>query len=327
MSNQNSTPNVSGDTAVSRLYGSWIELHAILDSLDFADRDVWADARGSAWSALSIRTLWSDEHPHIATAAEERALIDLAHSPEWSTTREDARERLTVASIGAIKRLVRNYKFAPDWHEDAQQTALLGLWEAVAAFDPAKGHRRLAATIVHRVQDTLRALYGGTYSLHVPTADRAAYSKTRAAAAELVQDTHEGELNEVAARLAPEFGLTAESYWYIYHAEHALGVAPDGSVTAGLDSGDIDATSRDYAAQPLVSAILPEIPTPNVESEALVVALLGRLDARERQVVALRFGLDENATHTEDEAAAALSLTPRRVRQIQAAALAKLRDN
>jgi RNA polymerase primary sigma factor len=56
-----------------------------------------------------------------------------------------------------------------------------------------------------------------------------------------------------------------------------------------------------------------------------VVKLLETLDERERRILNLRFGLAEGQTHTLEEVAAHFDITRERVRQIEAAALKKIR--
>ena len=51
------------------------------------------------------------------------------------------------------------------------------------------------------------------------------------------------------------------------------------------------------------------------------------LDARERLVLSLRFGIDAAHDHTLEEIGGRLSVTRERVRQIEAKALAKLRQS
>ena len=58
-----------------------------------------------------------------------------------------------------------------------------------------------------------------------------------------------------------------------------------------------------------------------------VSELLGSLSDRERQVIRLRYGLEDGKTHTLEEIGSMLSVTRERVRQIEARAMEKLRKN
>ena len=53
--------------------------------------------------------------------------------------------------------------------------------------------------------------------------------------------------------------------------------------------------------------------------------ILGRLTGRERDVVRLRFGLDDGRARTLEEVGAELNVTRERVRQIELRAMKKLR--
>ena len=54
--------------------------------------------------------------------------------------------------------------------------------------------------------------------------------------------------------------------------------------------------------------------------------VLGDLSERERQVVCLRFGLDDGQVRTLEEVGKAFGVTRERVRQIESKSLAKLRQ-
>ena len=69
-------------------------------------------------------------------------------------------------------------------------------------------------------------------------------------------------------------------------------------------------------------------PTDNVTDSLRrerVTELLDRMNDREKKILDLRFGLSEGTTHTLGETAKMFGITRERVRQIESAALEKLR--
>lgn len=319
------------NTAVERLYGSWDALNAALDALPGEPADIWSaawegadrDATGDA-----VRDLWSqDEHPGFPSAEAEAAAVELARSPHWSPAREAAREALTAAYMPAIKAIIKRHAGDADWHEDVQQTALLGFWEGVAQFDPAR-HRRLAALVQRRVLAALSDAHAARFGMTVPEAHRLAYAKIRAEAAKVAQNDPRS-LDDIAAALAPSFGLSALDYWHVDRVVHLLSVDGSGVVRGRLDhddcahSFDVDDPAT-YMANP---SPLVEPSEPSAAAVALAASLLDRLTDREREVVARYFGLDGYAAHTDAEVGAALGVTKMRANQIRNAALAKMRES
>ena len=71
--------------------------------------------------------------------------------------------------------------------------------------------------------------------------------------------------------------------------------------------------------------LTPEEHTVASELRADLVRVMEELDARERQVVKMRFGLDDTPTHTHDEVAKKVGVSRERVRLIETKALNKLR--
>jgi len=74
------------------------------------------------------------------------------------------------------------------------------------------------------------------------------------------------------------------------------------------------------------SAEKPEDQLNKKDLRAMLLQGLESLTPREKQVVLLRFGLDESREHTLEEVAQVMDITRERVRQIEAKAFRKLRD-
>lgn len=311
------TPNVG--SAITRLYGSPAALNVALDGAALPARSVWdVEWADPDLTTAAERALWADTHEAFATDGDEQFAIMLAKAGD-----EAAKEAITRAYMPALKTIVRRHHGDATWRQDVRQTALLGLWEAVAQFDPSR-HRRLAALVNRRVFAALSDAHAARFAMSVPEPQRLAYAKARNEAAKLVQtDAGTGpDLVDLAAEMAPEFGLSTVDYWLVDRVIHLGEVLPSGEV---IHTGEDAFEAKDAYAQPEAVAPLWPDDEPAPVRDALVSGLLDLLDNREREVIGRRFGVAGYATETEDEAAASMALSARRVRQIQAAALAKLR--
>lgn len=73
------------------------------------------------------------------------------------------------------------------------------------------------------------------------------------------------------------------------------------------------------------NAVLPDQKLSEFMAREKIDDLLSKMKPRERQIIELRYGLNDDAKHTLEETAKKFGLTRERVRQIEAAALKKLR--
>ena len=84
----------------------------------------------------------------------------------------------------------------------------------------------------------------------------------------------------------------------------------------GFELGDVvEDRSAESPFEVAATALLPEE----------ISRLLAPLDQREREILALRFGLDRGEPRTLEEVGEAFNLTRERIRQIEARAMSKLR--
>lgn len=299
--------------------------------LDDAPADIWADLRATETRGIiadDIRDLWQTIWPTLGEAESTvfaLALEDRSIRPTRTSDRdaEAAREALTGAYMGVVKSILI-YHTGADTRDDLRQTALVGLWHGFREAERTGRHPRV--TVQRSVLHALSAAHAARFGMTVPEAERLTYAKVRKLAAEQVQTDPSGsDVDMLAAELAPEHGMSEADYWRIHRVTTLGEVLPTGDAvqgTARRRSGD-DAGSGEASEH---SAPLVEPSTENPVADALVAALLDRLDPAERRVIALRYGLDGEPVHTEEEAAAVLTRTTRRVRQIVAGALAKLRE-
>lgn len=221
------------------------------------------------------------------------------------------KERFVVGNLRLVVLFARKYLNRGVPLLDLIQEGNLGLMRAADKFDHRRGFRFSTYAAWWIKQALQRALLDRTLRLPVHVADdRRRVGKIRAA----FQAQHRRE--PTAEEIASASGLAKERIENIL----SLPAQPASLDTPMGEDGDGS-----------LSDIVPSQVTPpdhQVAMRALASQLGGMLDsltAREQQVVRMRFGIGETREHTLEEVGRALSLTRERIRQIERAALDKLR--
>jgi len=221
------------------------------------------------------------------------------------------KERLVVGNLRLVVLFARKYLGRGVPLLDLIQEGNLGLMRAADKFDHKRGFRFSTYAAWWIKQAIQRALLDRTLRLPVHVADdRRRIAKLRATF--LTQNQREPTHDEIAtiSGLAPErvqniLTLPAQP------ASLDTPVGEDGDATLG----DIVAGEDDQ-------------PDAAVSLRALgghLGTLMDALAPREQQVLRMRFGMGGAREHTLEEVGRALSLTRERIRQIERAALDKLR--
>jgi RNA polymerase primary sigma factor len=167
----------------------------------------------------------------------------------------------------------------------------------------------------------------------------------RGLGASLLDLIHEGNLGliEAAKRFDPTRNVKFISYavWWIRESmmhtlseqTRAFSFPPKLFGTLGTGAEDVslnEPVTEDGSRQ--LADTLPQEQVPPVEDEMIhqadldeLAAAIGELDGKEREVVRLRFGLEDDEPRTLQEIGERLSLSRERVRQIESRAKDKLR--
>jgi RNA polymerase primary sigma factor len=221
------------------------------------------------------------------------------------------KERLVVGNLRLVVLFARKYLGRGVPLLDLVQEGNLGLMRAADKFDHTRGFRFSTYAAWWIKQALQRALLDRTLRLPVHVADdRRRIGKVRAA----FVTQHRREPN--AEEIAKLSGLAKE------RVQNILTLP---SQPASLDTPmgeDGDATLGDLVAG---TSALPDA---EVSLRALgghIETLMSALTPREQQVLRMRFGMGGSREHTLEEVGRALSLTRERIRQIERAALDKLR--
>lgn len=266
----------------------------------------------TGWETNDTMKMYFNEMGHIdlLSADEEMNLGQRIQQQQD----EEAKKQLIEANLRLVVSIAKRYTGKGLPFSDLVQEGNAGLMKAVEKFDYRKGFKLSTYATWWIRQSITRSLADKSKIIRKPTHMVETIHKLRDIQRELLQDTGRDPTMEEIGR---KMNVSSDRVQYI------LTIAQD---TASLDT-PIGEEEGDNLGDMMEDQASPS-PYQQALNEALKEQLNGQLETlsdREKEVLRIRFGLDDDHPRTLEEIGEMFGRTRERMRQIESKAIRKLR--